>query len=441
MEQPVGFDDQPAAEVLLGSLLTGIDQVIHGKLFRISSDELVTFGQQVETLARKVFAAQVRIADEIDGQGLALQRGYSSTPAMLREVLRISPADATTRVKAAKATLPQDLPSGGEAPPVRPLLGAAINAGAVGAEHVRTTLATFRHLPKGLSEQVVAEAEELLVGHAGQVGPAEYDRIARHLELVLNPDGILDEKDCQARAEFSIGSRNPGTGLTPISGKLDDQSVQQLRQAIEALSKATPSADGVVDSRPAANRRAMGLAMLASWFLRSGDGPATGGEVPRVVITIDWELMQRQLGAAATTDSGLPMSAGQVRRMLCDAEVMPAVLGTDSQVLDLGRTVRLFPPSVRRAIALRDKGCAFPGCDRPPSWCEAHHVDWWERDLGSTSYHTGCLLCQFHHTLIHQGDWTVTMEEGRPTFWPPPWIDPQRNPRRNNLHHLDRLRG
>ena len=360
---------------------------------------------------------------------------------MLREVLRISPADASTRVKAAKATLPQDLPSGGEAPPVRPVLGVAIDAGTVGAEQVRTTLATFRHLPKNLSEQVLAQAEEVLVGHAGRVGPAEFDRIARHLEVVLNPDGDLAEEDCQARAEFSIGSRNPGTGLTPISGKLDDQSVEQLRQAIDALSKPTPGADGAADSRPAANRRALGLAMLAAWFLRSGDGPVTGGEPPRVVITIDWDILHAQLGGSAVTDSGLPLSPAQVRRMLCDAEVLPAVLGSEGDVLDLGRAVRLFPPAIRRAIALRDRGCAFPGCDRPPAWCDAHHVQWWQRDLGPTSYENGCLLCPFHHSLIHRGEWTVTMEEGQPTFWPPPWIDPQRKPSRNNLHHLDRLRG
>ena len=79
-------------------------------------------------------------------------------------------------------------------------------------------------------------------------------------------------------------------------------------------------------------------------------------------------------------------------------------------------------------------GCAFPGCDRPPGWCEAHHIRHWAAG-GPTSLANGVLLCGAHHRLIERGDWEVRLAaDGIPEFRPPPWIDPDRRPRRNHLH-------
>ena len=96
-----------------------------------------------------------------------------------------------------------------------------------------------------------------------------------------------------------------------------------------------------------------------------------------------------------------------------------------------------MPAAIRRAITARDRGCAWPGCDRPPNWCDAHHVKFWGRDLGATSYHNGVLLCPYHHTEIHREQWTIrTHPDGTPEFIPPTRIDPHQQPRRNRLHHF-----
>ena len=114
------------------------------------------------------------------------------------------------------------------------------------------------------------------------------------------------------------------------------------------------------------------------------------------------------------------------------AVVLPAILGGASQVLDLGRQRRLFTGAVRRALNLRDGGCAFPGCDRPPSWCQGHHIISW-LDLGQTNLDNGVLLCGHHHRLIHQGEWQARLGTDRlPEFLPPDWLDAERKPRRNN---------
>ena len=134
-------------------------------------------------------------------------------------------------------------------------------------------------------------------------------------------------------------------------------------------------------------------------YLDIGDLPMVGGERPHVTVTMTLEDLQRGVGAA-TLDHGGPISAGQARMLACDAKIIPAVLGSKSQVLDVGAAARLFPTAVRRAIVLRDKGCVWPGCDRPAGWCDAHHVKFWANG-GSTSFNNGVLLCRRHHSEIH----------------------------------------
>ena len=110
---------------------------------------------------------------------------------------------------------------------------------------------------------------------------------------------------------------------------------------------------------------------------------------------------------------------------------LPVLAITTGEPLDIGRAARIWPTGLRRAITLRDKGCVFPGCDRPARWSDLHHIQFWV-DGGPTSVANGAVLCGFHHTLIHQGDWTVRMaKDGHPEVIPPTWIDPDQCPRRN----------
>jgi hypothetical protein len=120
--------------------------------------------------------------------------------------------------------------------------------------------------------------------------------------------------------------------------------------------------------------------------------------------------------------------------LACDAQVIPAVLGGQSQPLDVGRARRLIDGPLRRALVLRDRGCTFPGCDRPPSWCIGHHVVPWS-DGGPTSLGNAALFCTPHHRVIHRGEWTVRIAaDGHPEFIPPHYIDPDRKPIRNTIH-------
>ena len=120
-----------------------------------------------------------------------------------------------------------------------------------------------------------------------------------------------------------------------------------------------------------------------------------------------------------------------VRRLACDAELIPAVLGTQGQVLDVGRTSRLVTTGIWTALVLRDQHCAFPGCSRLPIACDAHHIQHWA-DGGTTSLDNLVLLCRKHHTLTHQTPWQVADRPSHPT----PRLDPTTTHRRRRPAHL-----
>jgi hypothetical protein len=114
--------------------------------------------------------------------------------------------------------------------------------------------------------------------------------------------------------------------------------------------------------------------------------------------------------------TGERLSASEVRRLACTAAILPRVLDGTSQVLDQGRTKRLFTTAQRHTLADRDLGCTYPGCDRPPSWTEAHHLDHWERDNGPTTLNNAALLCAKHHHHIHTENIPGRVHDNRVEF-------------------------
>ncbi|NUR70997.1 MAG: DUF222 domain-containing protein, partial [Hamadaea sp.] len=190
---------------------------------------------------------------------------------------------------------------------------------------------------------------------------------------------------------------------------------------------------GDPDLRSAGARRADALIELCERILHAGELPDNGGQKPHLTVTLPWEQLKAKVGAGLL-DTGDLLTPETVRRLACDAVIIPAVLGGDGQVLDVGRARRLIDGPLRRALVLRDRGCAFPGCDRPPQWCDGHHVQAWA-DGGTTCLANSVLLCGFHHREIHHGHWQVRIRtDGFPEFLPPAFIDPFRRPVQNTLH-------
>jgi hypothetical protein len=150
-------------------------------------------------------------------------------------------------------------------------------------------------------------------------------------------------------------------------------------------------------------------------------------------VTIDLAALQRDI-AVGHLDTGALLTPEATRRIACHAGIIPAILDSASVPIDVGRTRRPFTGATRTAIHLRDRGCAFPGCDRPPRLTDIHHIIFWSRG-GGTNRDNGVALCRHHHRLIHHSDWTIRIAaDHRPDFIPPTHIDPHRRPRRNPYH-------
>ena len=175
------------------------------------------------------------------------------------------------------------------------------------------------------------------------------------------------------------------------------------------------------DPRTPDRRRGHASADLVA-LAANADPTVSGGINVQLVVTTTLDTLKArpgQLGVrCATTETGHPLSAATTRRLACDATVIPMVLGSASEPLDVGRATRTIPTGIRRALSTRDGGCACPGCTRPPRWADGHHIQHWA-DGGPTTLTNLVLLCGHHHDLIHHTGWTVRITSGRPVFPPP----------------------
>ncbi|SDL73519.1 HNH endonuclease signature motif containing protein, partial [Arthrobacter sp. ok362] len=215
----------------------------------------------------------------------------------------------------------------------------------------------------------------------------------------------------------------------------------------------------VLDLRSRPQKLLDGLVGACKLALAAGTLPAAGGLRPQVMVTIDYrDLLTRLQDSTGATPETIPagfrrspgpagtgallftgsVTASTVRKIACDADIIPVLLGGEGRILDVGRASRIFPPHIRKALIARDQGCAFPGCTIPAPWCEAHHITYWSRG-GTTGTDNGTLLCTHHHHLIHKEQWTIQLRSGIPWFIPPPHIDPRQKPRRNHYFHPGEL--
>ncbi|MPY84856.1 MAG: DUF222 domain-containing protein, partial [Actinophytocola sp.] len=195
-----------------------------------------------------------------------------------------------------------------------------------------------------------------------------------------------------------------------------------------------PGPDGQRDTRPIDQRQGDAFAELLDHTHRAADLPTEAGEKTALLVTMSLGDL-RGRGEPPLLNGDIPITAEQARLLACDARVIPAVLGTSGEVLDLGRETRLATTAQRRALGLRDRGCVFPGCTRPSNWCQAHHIADWIHG-GPSDLDNMVLLCQAHHRLVHSSEWTIRMaDDGKPECVPPAWLDPRQTPLRNQTFH------
>jgi Domain of unknown function (DUF222)/HNH endonuclease len=289
-------------------------------------------------------------------------------------------------------------------------------------------------IPGVISLQASPVAERFLVEAARHEHPARLAKTAALLLARLDPDGAGPrDEDIQRRREFSLLKYGDGTS-TP-RGLLTAELTEALETLFDSLAAPAPAVAGLRDERTSGQRRHDAVLDAATRLLRADTLPAAGSAPVTILATVTLDELHRGSGTARTGHGG-QLSIRELLKLSGDADLVPVILSDSGGILGYGRTRRLASRGQRLALAARDGGCCFPGCDRPAAWTEVHHILTWQ-DGGPTDLDNMCLLCRFHHREFQHRGWQVTMIDGAPHWIPPAWLDPERTPIRNTAHHRE----
>ncbi|WP_062516249.1 HNH endonuclease signature motif containing protein [Demequina gelatinilytica] len=325
-----------------------------------------------------------------------------------------------------------------DAPAPFPLVAGAFAAGRLSPEQAALVRRTLERL-----EERGPELEARLLEKAESLPLWDLRRACRELLTRHSPSDALARERWQ-REERSVRIIDEADGTVVITARLDPASAAPVRAWLEAqvtdeYRRRRSQDPAMVDRRPRWQIMADAFSMLFSHGLDC-DRP-TSGVKTTVVVRLPIEALREELGSRASLALGdcdqaiSSLTAGTLRRMAVDAEILPAVLGGASEVLDLGRQVRLFTRRQRLAIIERDGGCAF--CHAPPAWVSVHHIKWWHRDGGRTDLADAVALCTSCHHRIHDDGWEVCVRAGTVWFTPPGSVDPARTPRLGGRRALE----
>ena len=419
------------------SLLSSVD---HEGRRRLDAESRLALVTEVVALGRQVEALRAVLIAEADRAKAAETARGTSIKTLLAVSAKVTASEAAAWVY------------GGQEITAHAKVAEATLAGEVSVAQARSIDHVLGELPATLSPDQRARAEEILLDKAALVDAKDLAKQTRHVLEQVAPEvdvvedelARLDAQRKQAWAGRSLVFSNDRRGSVLFKGQLPTLEGEAFKRLVE--------------SHALSNRRAMEQAAdrhdeagLRSFEQRTADGligliagrtpehrfpePVEGSTrtsppaKPSVVVTLSFDDLLNRIEQAGLLASGEQVTAGELRRLACDANIVPIVLGSASQPLDVGRDQRLVTPAIRKALEQRDKGCAFPGCRVPAAGCEAHHiVPWWLG--GETALNNMVLLCPHHHGTVEPSRffdrsspptrWTVHIaDDGHPVLIPP----------------------
>jgi hypothetical protein len=287
------------------------------------------------------------------------------------------------------------------------------------------------------------ESEPQLVEAARIHSTGDLQRIAGYWRQAAERAASFSGED-KLRERRRLHASVTFLGMVRVDGDLDPETGETLLTALRAVMDVEARAAGEVDGQTPGQRRSDALAEICRQFLDRTDRPSVAGERPHVTVTVGADALRdprdalrRVLEAGdGGTDTAEPSPMGLerivpseldhvgpvdpelARKISCDSSVMRVVTAGRSEPLDIGRRTPVVPPAIRRAVIVRDRHCRFPGCDRPHSHCDAHHIIHWA-DGGPTALANLLLLCRRHHGMVHERGrfgFALGLEDGRPVF-------------------------
>jgi hypothetical protein len=413
----------------LVALVEGLGVVLkensEGPVWTLSQRDLAELLPRLVRAKRQLDAVELRLLREADRHQVGDPLGYGNTTSWWATITR-SAKPAAHRAVALAERLDDDAHS---------CTATGLGAGSCSVDQAAVILEAIDALPADLVGPALRQdAEVHLVGLAEHHDPKELRVLGRKVLEVLAPEiaeeherQVLEHEEQHAAATASFAMRPDGHGSMYGRFKIPVLAGEMLGKHLAAIAApkhqaaAGSPADGAHEdvrvwnhvSRPLR----LGQAFIEYLETRHPAGtPKAGGIAATVVVTMTMENLLGDSDHAALLDTGAAISASEARRLACEAGIIPAVLGSRSQVLDLGRKARFHTEPQRVALMLRDRGCAAEHCDWPPGMCHAHHPHPWSRG-GETSLKNGLLLCPRHHTLAHDARYQLKAgKNGKVTF-------------------------
>jgi hypothetical protein len=285
----------------------------------------------------------------------------------------------------------------------------ALDEGELSMSAVRILVAT-----RDADPEAFRRCERELVEAARIHSANDLQRVAAYWRQAVEREQALEGEE-KIRARRRLHASVTFLGMVRVDGDLDPETGETLLTALRAVLDAESKSAGVDDRTPA-QRRADALGEICRQWLDSSDRPSVGGERPHVTVTVEAEALRDGAGGTSELDHVGPIQPEAARRVACDASIRRVVMAGRSEPLDVGRRTPVVHPGLRRAVIVRDRHCRFPGCDRPHTWCDAHHVVHWA-DGGPTALPNLVLLCRRHHRMVHRpGGFRLELSDGRPVF-------------------------
>ncbi|MCA0146182.1 HNH endonuclease [Blastococcus sp. LR1] len=379
----------------LGSLL---DELSGERLEGMFGPQLLERLSPLLTLQNRIAAEVARTVRQCELADAAEFDGKASMASWLRGHARMSQSAAIRLVRNGRAL--EQLPA----------VAAAAARGAVSAEAVSVIApaAAPKNVAAAQAQGVdLAEVDAALADAAAAVFDPELRKAVAHYLDRLDPDG--PEPDPTEQRSLTWAKHSDGS----VTGRLELDAVggEKAMAAVESIVQANRPAG---DLRTRAQQQADAFVQLCDNQLAAGTLPTLRTFKPHVVVTIPLEDLVGSDTGSATADLGFgaTISAARARWLACDGNVTRIVIGPQGQPLEQGRSHRVVPPHLWRALTARDQHCVFSGCDAPAHWCEAHHLIHWAHG-GDTDLHNLALLCERHHTKVHHGFRIERDESGR----------------------------
>jgi hypothetical protein len=379
-------------------------------------------------------AVMSELAGCADGMGLPKEDGATSTTAWLANLTGMTKGEASSLFAMAKLSSATTVAT-----------REAWSSGQISTQQASVIMNAIDALPDWVDDEPRRDAEAHLIRLAGEHNLDDLKWLANRVIEVIDPDGADQMLGEQVRREEQkaweatrLSIKRRGDGTTRGAFTIPDVDADTLRAAIEGiiaprranLNAARLGLD-VNDFNALPRDQKMGHAFIELLgHLPTEALPKAGGLAATVAVTIDIDDLRTGQGTA-TNSSGTTTSATHAQRLACNAHLVALYLDSESKVLDHGTARRLYDRHQRLALAVRDQGCVWPSCDRPPAWCEAHHLNFWSED-GPTDLDNAALVCHFHHFLLHEGEWKARMaDDGVVEVIPPARVDPDQVPRRH----------